>query len=604
MSKSTIFKLTRSPSRAQSKQRIRTAVWRWVIILLVIAALFLALVYFRPTPADKDSIRFDVYLPGKWIATEMVRHHLAVSPDGQRLAFVVESEGRRMLWVRPRDSVLASALAGTEDASSPFWSPDSHWLGFFADGKLKKIEASGGPPQTLCNVPIVGGTGTWSLEGTILLAGMGGGNAGIYRVSDTGGEVTLVIKPDSSRGQPFLLWPHFLPDGHHFLYLAYDEPLRDVFVFIGSLDTGESHPLFETNSRVEYVPPGYLLYVREGTLVAHPFDAAKLKFTGEPIPIAEQLQYFSPTGYADFSASGSLLAYRAGVIASRLVWFDRNGREMGAVGASGQYEEPRLSPDEKKVAVGLVDPRTGTIDIWLLELTRDLATRITFTKRITEYGPAWSPGGRHLAFVADLAGPPHLHSKLSSGAGDAEVLLPPGEVQFADDWSADGRFIAYAQAGAETKMDLWILPLFGDRKAFPFLNTPSYEKQARFSPDGRWVAYVSDESGKNEVYVQSFRKSGEKWTISTAGGSQPVWRRDGKELFYLAADNKLMVVPVKVGAGFEAGVPTALFRIDPAVEHAYDVTSDGQRFLVNTNVTRAESLPITVVVNWTDSLKP
>ncbi len=587
----------------QPKPRVRPAMWRWVILLLVIAALFLAILYFRPTPADRDSIRFAVSLPGTWITTEMSNHHLAVSPDGQRLAFVVESEGRRMLWVRPRDSVLAKALAGTEGAVSPFWSSDSRWIGFFAEGKLKKIEASGGPPQILCDVPIGDGTGTWSREGTILFAGIGGGNAGIYRVSDTGAALTLVMKPDRSRGEPFLFWPHFLPDGRHFFYTAYDEQLRRNFVFIGSLDTGQSRPAFEASSRVEYVPPGYLLYVREATLLAHPFDAGALKFTGEPIPIAEQVRYFGPTGYADFSASESLLAYRAGVIASRLVWFDRNGREMGAVASSGQYEEPRLSPDEKKVAVGLVDPREGTIDIWLLELTRDLATRITATKLKTEYGPAWSPDGRYLVYTADMKGPPNLYRKMLSGTGDAEELLPVGEVQYADDWSADGRFIVYAEAGAKTKMDLWILPLFGDRKPFPFLNTPSNEKGARFSPDGGWVAYVSDESGKNEVYVQSFQKSDEKWTISTAGGSQPVWRRDGRELFYLAADNKLMVLPVKVGASFEAGVPTVLFRIDPAAQHSYDVTSDGQRFLVNTNVTRAESLPITAVVNWTASLK-
>jgi Tol biopolymer transport system component len=346
-----------------------------------------------------------------------------------------------------------------------------------------------------------------------------------------------------------------------------------------------------------------LLYVREGTLLAHPFDATALKFTGEPIPVAEQVQYFLPTGYADFSVSEGLLAYRAGVIASRLVWFDRYGRELGVVGAPGQYEEPRLSPDEKKVAVGLVDSRTGTLDIWALDLTRELATRITATRPYTEYGPAWSPDGRHLAFVADPNGPPHLYRKMASGEGDAEMLLPPSDVQWAYDWSADGRFIVYAEAGAKTRMDLWILPLDGDRKPFPFLMTLFNEKEARFSPDGRWVAYVSDESGKNEVYLQPFQKSGEKWRISTAGGSQPVWRRDGKELFYLAADNKLMAVPVKIGASFEAGAPTALFRVDPAAEHAYDVTADGQRFLVNTNMSRAESLPITAVVNWAASLK-
>jgi hypothetical protein len=392
------------------------------------------------------------------------------------------------------------------------------------------------------------------------------------------------------------LWPHFLPDGNHFLYLTFLNSSGKYEVSVGSLDSAGRKSMFQANSRVEYVSPGYLLYVRDGTLLAHPFDAGQLRFTGEPTPIAEQLRYFFPTGWAVFSASESLLVYQAGAITSRLVWFDRNGRELGTVGSPGQYEEPRLSPDEKKVAVGLVDPRAGTLDIWTHDLTRELATRITSRNPDTAYSPVWSPDGRMLAFAAG-EGPPHLQRRLSSGGGEEELLLPIGEVQWADDWSKDGRFIAYTEIGITSKRDVWLLPL-ADRKPFPFQKTPFDEKTARFSPDGRWLAYESDESGRNEVYVQPLQKSGEKWLISTSGGSQPVWRRDGKELFYVAADNRLMVVPVKLGTRFEAGVPTVLFRIDPAAEHAYDVTSDGQRFLVNTNVNRVETLPLTAVVNW------
>jgi Tol biopolymer transport system component len=588
---------------ARPKPRGRPAAWRSIMILLAIASLFPLILYFSPTQEERSSISFDVSLPGAWIATELGNRFLAVSPDGQQLAFVVESEGQRMLWVRPRDSVQSAPMAGTEGATSPFWSSDSRWIGFFAGGKLQKINASGGPPQTLCEVSIGTVTGTWNGEGTILFAGEGGGSEGIYRVSDGGGEPVPVIRPDPSRNQLFLFWPKFLPDGRHFLYLASNEKRKGEIVFIGSLDIGEVRPLIEISSLVEYAPPGYLLYVREGALLAHPFDAAMLKFTGEPAQIAEQVQYFNPTGHADFSASQSLIAYRAGKIASQLKWFDRNGRELGAVGTAGQYEEPRLSPDERKVAVGLVDPKTGTLDIWILDLTRDLSTRITAARPSTAYGPVWSADGSTLAFVTDPDGPPHLYKKMATGAGDLEMLLPPGEVQYADDWSADGRYITYAELGPGTRMDLWIMPLFGDRKPFPFVNTPFNEKEARFSPDGRRVAYVSDESGKNEVYVQSLQSRHEKWRISTAGGSQPVWRRDGKELFYLAADNKIMAVPVKVGRTFEAGVPVSLFRIDPAAEHAYDVTSDGQRFLVNTSLMRKETLPITVVINWSADLK-
>lgn len=592
-------------------QRQRRRMAPVVLALIAVAglvALILAVRYLRRPLADGSLIQFVVPLPGAWIGTELESTFMAVSPDGQRLAFVVEDEGRRMLWMRPRDSVSARLLAGTEEASSPFWSPDSRWIGFFADGKLKKIEVSGGPPQVLCDVRIGVGTGSWGRDGTILFGGQGGDGEGIYRVSSRGGTPEAVIKPDRSRGEGWYFWPHFLPDGRSFLFLKSDVNHKGSAIHIGSLDGGESRALLQTSSRVEYAAPGYLLYVHEGTLVAHPFDAESLKLTGEPIPIAERIQYFNPTGYAEFSASESMIVYRAGEIASRLVWLDRNGRELETVGEPGQYEEPRLSPDGKKIAVGLVDPRIGTLDIWTLEPGRDLSTRITTTRQTTEYGPVWSPDGLFLAFAADRAGPPRIHRKMSSGSGEVEDLLPSGsQVQWVDDWSADGRFIIYAEADARTKLDILVLPLFGDRKPLPILKTPFNENEARFSPDGRWIAYVSDESGKNEVYVQPFQasgqSSGERWTISAAGGSQPVWRRDGRELFYLAADNRLMTAPVKTGAGFDAGSPTMLFKTEPAAEHAYDVTADGQRFLINTNVTRAEALPITAALNWSSPLR-
>jgi Tol biopolymer transport system component len=589
----------------RSVQRIAPAVLV-LIAVVMLATLILAVRSFRRPPTDGSPIRFAVPLPGAWIGTEMENIFMAVSPDGQHLAFVVENEGRRALWVRPRDSVSARLLAGTEEASSPFWSPDSRWIGFFAEGRLKKIEVSGGPPQVLCNVRIGVGTGTWGRDGTILFGGQGGKGEGIYRVSDYGGTPAAVIKSDQSHAWYF--WPHFLPDGKNFLFLKSDSHYKGASIHLGSLDGGESRALLQASSRVEYVAPGYLLYVQEGTLVARPFDAESLRLTGEQVPIAEQVQYFNPTGYADFSVSESLIVYRAGEIASRLVWFDRNGREMGTAGAPGRYEEPRLSPDGKKIAVGLVDPGMGTLDIWTLEPGRDISTRITTTRQTTEFGPVWSPDGLNLAFAADPTGPPRLHRKMSSGAGEVEdLLLTESQVQYADDWSADGQFIIYTEADARTKLDILVLPLFGDRKPLPILKTPFNEKEARFSPDGRWIAYVSDESGKNEVYVQPFQtsgqSSGERWTISTAGGSQPVWRRDGKELFYLASDNKLMAVPIKTSARFEVGSPATLFKTEPAAEHAYDVTDDGQRFLINTNVTTAKALPVMAVINWSASLR-
>jgi Tol biopolymer transport system component len=496
---------------------------------------------------------------------------------------------------------------GRKTPPLPFWSPDSRSVGFFADGKLRKINASGGPVQSLCDVPTDVGTGTWSRQGIILFGGEGGGSEGLYKVSDAGGEITLVAKPDEPK-EAWYFWPHFLPDGRHFLYLASNERSKGGTLYVGSLDSIDKRPLLEISSRAEYVPPGYLLYVRDGTLMAQPFDAEKLSVTGEAAQVARKVQYFSPTGWAVFSATDSLLAYQSGDVISRLVWFDRNGRELRQVGPAANHESPRISPDEQRVAVGVVDPKTGTLDIWVYELKRDLPTRFTYTDSYTEYNPIWSPDGREIAFVGDVEGPPHLQQKELGSAGDAEILLPPGGVQWSHDWSSDGRFILYEETDPKGKVDLWVLPMFGERKPRPFRNTQYIETEGRFSPDGRWVAYVSDDSGHREVWVQSFqfegRDNGGRWRISTAGGSQPAWRQDGKELFYLASDNKLMSVAVKSGTTFEAGSPTVLFRIDPSGGGGfYDVSRDGQRFLVNTSLTRAETLPITVVVNWTSSLK-
>jgi serine/threonine protein kinase/Tol biopolymer transport system component len=602
-----------------SKQRRRTfGAIVLVALLLMGVGLYLVIQRLRAPggyfsrAVEKEQIQFNISTEGMVsITTEMQNHHLAVSPDGRYLAFVVLKGGKRMLWMRARDGVSVRPLAGTENSSSPFWSPDNRWIGFFADGALKKININGGPVQTLCAAPLDNGTGTWSRGGIILFGGERSGDeamAGLHKVSESGGKVAQVAKPDKSIGETWYTWPHFLPDGRHFLYLASDQRSKGTTLYAGSLDSTDKRSLLQISSRAEYVSPGYVLYVRDGTLLAQPFDAEKLSFTGEAVPVAEKIQYFSPTGWAVFSAAENLIAYQSGDVVSQLVWFDRNGRELSAVGPPANHESPRISPDEQRVAVAVANPRTGTLDLWVYELSSSLTTRFTFTDLYTEYNPIWSPDGRGIAFVGDPDGPPHLHEKPWGGMGNEQTLVPPGGVQWSHDWSSDGRFILYEESDVRGKLDLWILPMFGERKPKPFRNTQFVETEGRFSPDGRWIAYVSDESGQREVYVQSFEFEGNgnggRWRISTDGGSQPVWRRDGKELFYLAADNKLMSVPVKSGVTFAAESPTALFRIDPSGGGGfYDVARDGQRFLVNTSVTRAESLPITVVVNWTASLK-
>jgi Tol biopolymer transport system component len=578
--------------------------WAWMAATILFLLTTLAALYFRPAAREAGAIRFLIPPPENttYVPPSDLPYSVAVSPDGRRLAFVTTTEGKTRLWVRELSALSAQPLADTEGAACPFWSPDGRSIGFSAEGKLKRVEASGGPPQTLCHGSQWGAPAAWSRDGVILFAS---GTEGIFRVSADGGEATQVTKPDRSRGEAHHLWPQFLPDGRHFLFLVglvdkEGEAHNDIYV--GSLDSADTRPLLRGGSRAAYVPPGYLLYIRDGTLLARAFDAQALRFTGEPIQVAERLRYFQPTGDGDFSASeGGVLAYQAGAKLSRLAWFNRSGGEIGAVGAPGDYEAPRLSPDGQRVAVNMVDPRTGTTDIWIYELSRGTSTRFTFEPGV-ENEPIWSSDGRSLAFAADRGGPPSLVLKTLSDPGSGEQLTQTsGWVQFAYDWSPDGKFIIYADGEAKTGNDLWVLPLAGSRKPAPFLRTQFNEGAARFSPDGRWIAYVSEESGRPEVYVRPFQGAAEKWKVSNAGGEEPRWRRDGRELFYLAPDNKLMAVPVKLGENFEAGSPSALFRLE-AIRKQYEVEASGQRFLASTPVAGAMPLPITVVVNWTADL--
>jgi Tol biopolymer transport system component len=378
-------------------------------------------------------------------------------------------------------------------------------------------------------------------------------------------------------------------------------------VMLGSLDVDETKLVMKVNSRVLYAPPGYLLYMREGMLLAHPFDAKTLSLTGEPTPIAEHLKNFSPTGAAAFSVSeNGVLAYQSGTVVSRLRFFNRAGKEIGSVGGASDFVAPRFSPDGQKVAVSIVNPRTGTNDIWIYDLTRGAAMRFT-SEAGTENLPVWSPDGRALAFTADQKGqPPYIHLKDLNDAGTGASLVEPSWVQAVCDWSKDGN-ILYEEWAPETGADLFLLPMTGEReKPVSFLRTRFNESDARFSPDGKWIAYSSNESGKIEIYVRSRATPGEKWQVSNAGGVNIIWNSNGKELFYISGDSQLMAVPVTTGNTFEAGTPVSLFRITTHQQEydvaPYDVAPDGQRFIVN-SLTGTPALPINVVINWTSELK-
>ncbi len=518
-----------------------------------------------------------------------------ISPDGSIIAFdATDSTGRAMIWVRPLDALEAQPLQGTEGAGRTFWSPDSRYLAFFSQGKLKKIAVSGGPAQTICDAP-TGSDGAWGVQDIILFDGAA--TDPIRRVPAGGGVAAPAVKGDSAN----VGWPEFLPDGRHFLYLTIGNTQDKNEINVGSLDSKAVRHLNVHGSRAEYSPAGYLLFVREGTLMAQPFDARRLATTGEPFPVAEQI---GGRGFdlAYFSVSrNGVLAYSTGGVASnQLLWVDRSGRTLGTAGSPGALHMPALSPDGARIAVRQIDPQTSNRDLWVLEPARGTSTRFTFDPSV-DTTPLWSPDGGRVAFASNRGGGVlNLFQKLATGAGAEETLMTSRSNKYLSDWSADGRFILYWEEGAETQLDLGVLPTFGDRKPFAFLKSPFNEWLGQFSPDGRWVAYTSDESGRNEVYVQSFPGPGGKWQVSTQGGSEPLWRSDGKELFYLATGQRLMSVEIKPGADFLAGVPTPLFqmRATPDGWTRYCAGAGGQRFLVAAPQQNATLAPTTLVLNW------
>lgn len=583
------------------------AKWRnhlpWIIAgaAVLLAAVVLATSFLRRAPVETAAAtRFLIYPPEK----AYYGGSFAVSRDGRHLVSRVNSEGKVLLWVRGLDSLTAEPLAGTEDSSFPFWSPDSRFIGFFSKGKLRKIEVTGGPAQTLCDAPDPRG-GSWNADGVIVFAPKGADV--LYRVAAAGGTPVPVTTLDTSRKEISHYHPRFLPDGRHFLYLANSPQRESAGIYVGSLDKREPKRLVSTDASAEYVPPGYLLFLRERTLMAQAFDADKLELSGEAFSVAEQVDRLSGGArFALFSVSETgVLAYRTGVSdSSQLTWFDREGKPIDTIGPAGSYNSPWLSPDEKRVAFGRQEPQGGGFDIWLLEMARGTLTRFTFDPA-GDQSPIWSHDGSRIVFSSDREGVVNLYQKASSGAGNDEPLLKSDHTKTPNDWSADGRFILY-----QTTADLWVLPLFGEQKPFPFLQTEFIEGWARFSPDGKWIAYSSNESGAWQVYVQSFPASGGKWMISTEGGAQPQWRADGKELFYISSNRKLMAVDVKGnGPTFEAGVPKALFDLRvqtpalPGPRNFYIAAADGKRFLVTSVSEERITTPTTVVMNWTADLK-
>ncbi|HEV2202852.1 MAG TPA: protein kinase [Bryobacteraceae bacterium] len=593
-----------------SRPRFQNAAWI-VAGVLLLALAGLALIHFRETPPVERSLRFQIQPPG---AVEA--EHLSLSQDGRNLAFVANGGGQNQVWIRAMDALESRALAGTDGATYPFWSPDGAYLGFFADGKLKKIAVAGGPAQTLCDAT-TGRGGAWNRDGIIVFSP--GPTSAIFRVSAAGGvpvPLTKVAAGGSGGGHRF---PFFLPDGVHFLYNSGSDKADASGLYLGSLNGDSAMRILPDNTNALYAPPasgkgmGHLLFRREETLMAQAFDLNSLTFAGDMFPVAERVPISLNTGFGAYSVSGNgTLAYRSGALTTNrdLVWLDRAGKRLGVLGKPGEYFGAEISPDEKTVAVVMGDANHS--DIWLEDIARGVVTRFTFRSGFN-YGPTWSPDGIRLAFTTQSSNSysSEISAKPAGGNGQEEPLLRAGINASPQDWSPDGKWIVFQQAGEKTANDLWLLPLEGERKPVPYLQTPFDEQYARFSPDGKWMAYQSNESGQDQVYVQAIPANGAKWQISASGGTQPQWRRDGKELFYVSADQKLMAAAIKLGATVEPGTPQPLFPVSAYRQlapngMAFSPSRDGQRFLVSAPAggeSAAVAPPITVVTNWQVGLK-
>ena len=592
----------------------------WAVSAGLLAALAaVSLLHFRQSPPEGPLMQFSIRPPEK--AKYIM--HLTPSPDGRMLAFI----GAGGLWLRRLDSLTAQLVAGSDTALLPFWSPDSRFLGFWAYTPRKlqiiDVKAPAGPGRlrTLCDSPGPGGA-TWNRDGVIIFSG--GQSRPLYRTSASGGGATALTSLDKSRQEKTHFWPWFLPDGRHFLYTVVSDKPENSGVYAGALDSSDRKRLLGDLSNAVYVVApaqgGLLLFVRDDTLMAQPFDAGALRLSAEPFPVAEQVGYGALFAEGDYAVSeNGVLVYQSGSEQSQLTWFDRTGKRIGTIGETGIHNGGfRLSPDDKRVAVARRDPTTGTSDIWLIEVGRGVSSRFTFDRK-DDLVPVWSPDGERLVFSSNREGAFDLYQKDANGGGREQLLLKSGLTKWARDWSRDGRFLMYNETDNGTQNSFWMLPLFGDRKPVPFKRIESWQGDSALSPDGKWVAFDSGEPDKTEVYVRAvpgtetvapsdaaYRTTGIR-QISTGGGGLPRWRRDGRELYYLAPGRRFMAVGVRADPGFQPGAPRVLFEA-PSMGGGgglgvYAVTSDGQRFLILLKVD-ANSPGATVVLNWTKGLKP
>lgn len=582
---------------ARRKWKFGTASVAAAVFALAFAAL--AFVHFREKPSVPHTMRFLIPPPEN---TELRPYDMPVlSPDGTRILFYVGTPQGSRLALRNLDNPAIVLIPETAGAFIPFWAPDGNQIAFFTAQGLKKLDLAGGPAVTLC--PFEGANGgAWNGGGVILL----GSPSGIRRVSAGGGTPVNVTKVDPARGETAHRWPFFLPDGRHFLFTVSSSHAQVRGIYAGDLDSSRIIRLTEDESNAQYSPPGFLLYAHNGTLTAQPFDAAHLRLTGDPFPVAERLSRYDPAALSMFSTAAGELVYitGAGTLPYQMSWFDRKGVRLSTVGTVAEYSNPALSPDGRSLAVCIRDEATKKRDIWVFDLVRGTSMRLTFDPA-DDLDPLWSPDGRQIIFSSDRKGVRDLYRTASNGAGQEQLLLESNEDKNAEDWSRDGKFLLFNVG--QPRDDIWALDLTAQAlKPTRLLPESFTTHQGRVSPDGRWLAYSSNESGRFEVYVQNFPPASGKWQISTAGGAEPQWRADGKEMFYVRGDKTLMSVDIKSDPGqFEAGIPKPLFDVDlgVSVRNRVVITPDGQKFLVVTRADQTTATPFTLVLNWLAGVK-
>ncbi|HTK68251.1 MAG TPA: protein kinase [Candidatus Eisenbacteria bacterium] len=589
-----------APIAAKRRSRERLA---WIAVgALFVSTLVLAAAALKPKPKPKPVI-FDLTAPAQVRGIDLPR----ISPDGRKLAFnAIDSLGATCIWVRAMNSLDAQKIPGTEDATRPFWSPDSRFLAFFANAKLYKVDVNGGPPIAIADAPR-GADGSWGAKNIILFDGTAAADS-VQWVSAAGGIPAGATIINRKRGEAFTAWPQFLPDGKHFLYIAYGTTVglqRDLRVgTIGSIETAS---LGEASSRVEYAL-GYLLYVKNGVLLARKFNAGGRKFTGDPFPVAQNVETGSE-GSARFSSSTEgTLVYRTGVggVNRRLLWLDRTGKEIGQVGPATGYRCPVISPDGSQIAVQVV-PATGASSIWTFDVERNIGSRFTLSDTDDAGNAVWAPDGSAIAYSVKRGGFQNLAVKPFGGSGTEKVLLGGTATYTPMTWSYDGRWLfGHKRDSGSPTFDIFGTPMKDPPRDIPVLATPFHEFQPALSPDGTLLAYGSTESGNDgDVYVQTFPDAGGKWRVSTNSGSEPHWRADGRELFYLDNSRNVMSVSIEPGVGGKPpkfGLPKLLFNApvsrDFTIRNRIDVTKDGKRFLVVAVGGGATVAPTTVVLDW------